>query len=219
MRLIVARPPPYSDGMSGGRRLTGRDWSVRYALGRPPWDLGGPHPELVARLAEDPLLGTDPNGGRRALVPGCGLGHDAEALAKAGWSVTAVDFATELEPLVRGRFGPLGCRFVAADALTFEDDEPYDFLFDHTFFCALHPEDRPGFGGLANRLLAVGGKLISIVFPAQKPLEAGGPPWGMTTVDVTGVLGSEFEEAVDQPVARCGHPSWGERWAEWERLK
>ena len=202
--------------MSRGRRLTGRDWSIRYALGRPAWDLGGPHPELVARLAEDPSLGVE--GGRgRALVPGSGLGHDAEALAKAGWAVTAVDFASELEPLVEGRFGPLGCRFVATDALTFEDDDPYDLLFDHTFFCAIHPEDRPAFGELAGRLVVSGGRVCSIVFPAEKPLESGGPPWGMTTAAMDAVLGPDFEPVFDQPVALCGHPSWGERWAVFTR--
>jgi SAM-dependent methyltransferase len=171
----------------------------------------------VARLAEDPLLGVE-TGGRRALVPGCGLGHDAEALALAGWAVTAVDYAAELEPLVRGRFGPLGCRFVAENALTFNDEEPYDLLFDHTFFCAIDPEDRPVFGELARRLLRSGGRVGSIVYPAGKDLASGGPPWGMSTVELAGALGSGFHQVEDQPVVLCGHPSWNERWALFARL-
>ncbi len=204
--------------MSGGKRLTGRDWSVRYAFGRPPWDLGGPHPELLARLTRDPSLGGETTG-RRALVPGCGLGHDAEALARAGWTVTAVDFAAELEPLVRGRFGPLGCRFVAEDALTFDDEEPYDLLFDHTFFCAIDPEDRPAFGELARRLLRPGARVGSIVFPAGKELASGGPPWGVSTTELAGALGPEFQQIEDQPVALCGHPSWSEHWATFVRVR
>ncbi|MDH3397734.1 MAG: TPMT family class I SAM-dependent methyltransferase, partial [Acidimicrobiia bacterium] len=62
--------------MTEGRKLTGRDWSIRYVMGRPSWDLGGPHPELVARLTEDPTLGGEARG-TRAFVPGCGLGHDS----------------------------------------------------------------------------------------------------------------------------------------------
>jgi SAM-dependent methyltransferase len=202
--------------MSKGKKLTGRDWSIRYALGRPTWDLGGPHPELVARLTDDPSLGV-PDDPRRALVPGCGLGHDAEALAKTGWRVTAVDFAYGLESEVRGRFGPLGCRFVADDALTFQDDELYDLLFDHTFFCALHPEDRPAFGDLARRLVKPGGRICSIVFPAEKQLEAGGPPWGMTAGDLSQTLGVEFVMIEGSPVSHCGHPSWGEYWVVFAR--
>ncbi len=212
----MSRRAPYAVWMRRGRRLTGRDWSIRYALGRPAWDLGGPHPEMVARLAEDGRLGLGP-GRRRALVPGCGLGHDAEALATAGWEVTAVDYASELEPLVRGRFGPLGCRFISEDVLTFEDDELYDLLFDHTFFCAVHPDDRTAFGDLARRLVRPGGRVVSIVFPAGKKLEAGGPPWGMLTDDLARALGAEFQMIEDLPVAHCGHPSWGERWAGFAR--
>lgn len=167
-------------------------------------------------MAEDSSLGGE-SGGRRALIPGCGLGHDAEALAQGGWAVTAVDYAAELEPLVRGRFGPLGCRFVAEDALTFDDDEPYDLLFDHTFFCAIHPEDRPAFGELARRVVRTGGRVCSIVFPAGKQLADGGPPWGFETADLATALGLQFEQIDDQPVSLCGHPSWDERWAVFVR--
>jgi SAM-dependent methyltransferase len=170
----------------------------------------------VARLTADPSLGSE-RSGRRALVPGCGLGHDAEALAKSGWAVTAVDFAAELEPLVSGRFGPLGCRFVAEDALAFADDEQYDLLFDHTFFCAIHPEDRPAFGELTRRLVRTGGIVCSIVFPAEKQLGSGGPPWGMAIADLEAALGPSFQLVEDQPVAFCGHPSWSERWAAFTR--
>jgi SAM-dependent methyltransferase len=216
-RLLAASEGFYAVAMNRNRRLTGRDWSVRYAFGSPPWDLGGPHPELVARLAEDPLLGLE-RSGRRALVPGSGLGHDAEALSRAGWAVTAVDIASELEPLVRGRFGPLGCRFVAEDALTFNDEEPYDLLFDHTFFCAIDPEDRPAFGELARRLLRPGGRVVSVVFPAGKDLASGGPPWGMSTAELAIALGPEFHQVEDQTVVLCGHPSWNERWALFARV-
>jgi SAM-dependent methyltransferase len=162
------------------------------------------------------MLGGE-TGSRRALVPGCGLGHDAEALAQAGWAVTAVDYAAGLEPLVSGRFGPLGCRFVAEDALTFEDDEQYDLLFDHTFFCAIHPEDRVAFGELARRLVRPGGRVCSIVFPAGKAIGEGGPPWGIATSDLAEVLAPEFREIEDRPVVLCGHPSWSERWAVFAR--
>jgi SAM-dependent methyltransferase len=145
------------------------------------------------------------------------LGHDAAALAQVGWEVTAVDYASELEPLVRGRFGLLGCRFISGDALTFEDDELYDLLFDHTFFCAVHPEDRTAFGDLARRLVRPGGRVFSIVFPAGKQLGAGGPPWGMLTEDLAAALGAEFQVIEDLPVAHCGHPSWGERWTGFVR--
>ena len=99
--------------------------------------------------------------------PGVALDMTPKRCPWQGGLVTAVDYASELEPLVRGRFGPLGCRFVAEDALTFNDEEPYDLLFDHTFFCAIDPEDRPAFGELARRLFRPGGRVGSIVLPGR----------------------------------------------------
>ncbi len=101
--------------------------------------------------------------------------------------------------------------------MTYEDDEPFDMLFDHTFFCALHPEDRPAFGDMARRLVGPGGLVCSIVFPAGKELDAGGPPWGMSAADLSEALGNEFEEVEVTPVAHCGHPSWSEYWAVFTR--
>lgn len=111
---------------------------------------------------------------------------------------------------------PLGIGLL--DALTFVDDRQYDLIFDHTFFCALHPEDRPAFGDLARRLIGRGGLVCSIVFPAGKHLDSGGPPWGMETAALTAALGPDFQVIEDRPVADCGHPSWDERWAAFTRV-
>jgi SAM-dependent methyltransferase len=62
-------------------------WQARYDTADTPWDLGEPAPALLEWLK------MNPGQGRRALVPGCGRGHDALALAQAGWGVVAVDFA------------------------------------------------------------------------------------------------------------------------------
>ncbi|MEZ4469768.1 MAG: methyltransferase domain-containing protein [bacterium] len=59
----------------------------RYQRGDTPWDLGGPSP-VVQRLARDLLTP-----GMRVLVPGCGRGHDVEALARAGLQVTGLDLS------------------------------------------------------------------------------------------------------------------------------
>ena len=70
------------------------DWAAHYAAANTPWDLGGPHPELSQRLSDGDLA--PPRDGARALVPGCGHGHDALALARRGWVVTAVDLVADL---------------------------------------------------------------------------------------------------------------------------
>ena len=64
-------------------------WEACYHAGEDQWDLGQPTP-LFERVAAE----LDP--GRICLI-GCGRGWDAITFAKAGFTVTAIDFA---EPAV-----------------------------------------------------------------------------------------------------------------------
>ncbi len=155
----------------------------------------------------------------RVYVPGCGRGHDALALARAGWIVTAVDLVAALRPLVGPRLEVLGGHFVAGDALEFLARPPFEAIWEHTFFCSLPLEERPRYGEMARRLLAVRGRLYALVFPVDRPLEEGGPPWRTTVADLQEALGPAFRLVLDRPVA---HPApgraWTERWAVFERL-
>ena len=196
--------------------VTVQGWADRYAVDNTPWDLGGPHPELAARLVDGRLA--PPHEGARAVVPGCGRGHDAVALARRGWNVTAVDpveaLGSELAPMLER----VGGRFVVGDALTFEDD-PFDLIWDHTFFCAIHPDVRPAWGERAAQLLVPGGHYAALMFPVGRPVEEGGPPFGMDGVAVMDALGARFrrleETDLERPVSRR---TWRERWLLAERL-
>ncbi len=183
------------------------DWNLFYAADNTPWDMGRAHPELVARLADDPTLGHGSIGD--AVVPGCGAGHDVLVLADEGWAVTAIDFAdiaVDLAP---------PSRFVNADILDW--DEPADLWFDHTLFCAISPDDRERWGEAANRVVRPGGTLVSLVYPACKTLDQG-PPWPMSTEDVAAALGPDFEVAVDEKARDAGRP-WESRWAVFRKAR
>ncbi|RMH00996.1 MAG: methyltransferase domain-containing protein [Planctomycetota bacterium] len=193
------------------------DWRRRYREGHTPWDLGRAHPELVRRLAAGELR--PPRPGARALVPGCGRGWDAAALAEAGWQVTAADVVEELREAVEALLGS-GGGFLARDVLepTFPE-QPFDLLFDHTFFCALQPRRRPDFGRLARRAVAPGGLLVSLVFPLDRPAAEGGPPFGMCPADLRAALGPEFVLETDEPVpGRFGGRAWDSRWCRFRRV-
>ncbi|MEO0652447.1 MAG: methyltransferase domain-containing protein [Planctomycetota bacterium] len=190
-------------------------WSARYATGETPWDQGGPHPELVRRVERGELSEV---AGGRAWVPGCGRGHDALFLAHASFEVTAVDFADGVDGELAPRLAALGSRFVRADALEY-GDVPFALVFEHTFFCALDPRDRPRWGAQMQRLVDPGGLLAALVFPADKPREQGGPPHGTTAQDLAAALGPGFRLAVDEPVERrIARRDWAERWAVFERV-
>jgi SAM-dependent methyltransferase len=78
-----------------------------------PWADGDPNPHLTGWAARERLDGT----GRRALVVGCGLGYDAEFLARLGYAVTGFDVApTAIERAVRENPGS-PVEYVTADLL------------------------------------------------------------------------------------------------------
>lgn len=190
------------------------DWRDRYREENTPWDLGGPHPELARRLERgDPRL--VPRGGGRAFVPGCGRGHDALALARAGWEVVAMDAVPELEEAWPAGVG--GLRFAVGDALAYED-EAFDLLFEHTFFCAIPRQSRSEYGAMARRLVAPGGALCALVFPIDRPADREGPPHAWNAGDLAAELGPGFalEEAASDVLA-VERREWREGWATFVR--
>lgn len=191
------------------------DWSERYRTFDTPWNLGRAHPELVRRLENGELAPRD--GFRKALVAGCGHGHDALALARAGFSVTAVDIVSDLRDHLEEKLAAMGGRFVIADALALEG-ETFDLVLDHTFFCAIDLSMRADWGAMIGRVLRPGGALASIVYPFSKPMEAGGPPWGVSRQAIEAALGGRFEVIADEEVVEQAHFTWPERWLVLRRV-
>ena len=63
------------------------DWDALYRKGETGWDKGEASPVLIQWLAKNRPTG-------RWLVPGCGRGHDARALAESGaGEVVGLDLA------------------------------------------------------------------------------------------------------------------------------
>lgn len=185
-------------------------WSERYAEGTTPWDLGRAHPELESWLAK----AGPPAGAGTALVPGCGTAFDAAAIARAGWRVTALDVVPGApDPANRQVIEEAGGEVRIADALAFEPPAPYQLIFEHTFFCAIEPGQREAWGQLMRRCLAPDGELAALVFPIDRPLDLGGPPFGYGPADLLAALGSGFTLVEDRPVERAVKDrSWEERW-------
>src|SRR3954452_9277956 len=79
-----------------------------------PWADQSPNPNIVAWLDRHA-----PRGGEatRAIVVGCGLGDDAEELARRGFDVTAFDIAPSAVQWCRRRFANSRVRYEVGDAL------------------------------------------------------------------------------------------------------
>ena len=155
----------------------------------------------------------------RAFLPGSGRGHDALALARAGFRVTAIEWIPEIAAASHAQLEPLGGRCLEGDALAF-DETGFDLVFEHTFFCAIPREHRPRWGQLIDRTLAPGGLLAALVFPADKPESEGGPPFGVTAADLAGVLPQGIVLLEDVPAERTiERRRWAERWASFRRAE
>lgn len=151
-------------------------WAELYRIGDTGWDHGEPSPGLLDFL-KDNRLKTG-----RALVPGCGRGHDARALAVAGFEVVGLDIVKaavrEAAQLARSE-GLNRIRFEQADFLYLPGRlrGPYDLIFEHTFFCAIDPAFRNRYAETAVNLLMPGGVLLGVFYHIQPE---SGPPFGCT---------------------------------------
>jgi len=189
------------------------DWRARYEEDVTPWDLGGAHPGLVTWLAGP---GAD-LARERVIVPGSGKGHDPVYFAEAGSAVDAVDIVDLCAAHCAERLAAHGGSFHVANFLGFDAARvaalggPWDLLYEHTIFCAIDPEQRVAFGAAAAACVRPGGHLLSFLFPGDKPLEEGGPPFRATPADLAAALGAAFELVDDAEVLEI--PA-GRRWLE-----
>lgn len=195
---------------------TAVDWGERYRIDHTPWDLGAAHPALIAAIESGELQ--PPHEGARAFVPGCGRAHDAFALARAGWRVTAADLVEDLRPVIEPELAPFGGDFISGDSLAIETEEPYDLFWEHTFFCAIHPDRRADYGTLARRILAPNARLVALIFPIGRPDDRGGPPWRVDNKLYESAIGDGFErESLGPLTPRVQGREWSEQLAVYRR--
>ena len=150
------------------------DWESRYQTGDMPWEKGEPSPGLVDFLAAHPQL---PRG--TVLVPGCGTGHDVRAFAAAGFDVTGYDLAPSAIQLSREKTAAAGLKaeFVRGDFLADAPSRLFDWIFEHTLFCAIDPARRDEYAAAVSRWLKPGGQYLAVNYLIP---DKDGPPFGTT---------------------------------------
>jgi SAM-dependent methyltransferase len=165
------------------------DWEARYRTGDTPWDKGAAAPPLKDFLARRAIAG-------RVLVPGCGAGHDVRAIAAQAdriAEVTGLDLSETALRFARG-FVPVGSELYEKGdlfALPMEWDARFDWVFEHTCFCAIPPTRRADYVAAISRVLKPGGQYLSIFF--LNPGVEQGPPHGATREEIAGLFDPDFE--------------------------
>jgi SAM-dependent methyltransferase len=163
-----------------------RYWESHWERPTQGWEIGRAAPPLERWFdAHSPR-------GRRALVVGCGRGHEARMLAARGADVVAVDFAptalAEARALAAAEKLPIDFRQRDLFALA-KDPDRYDLVVEHCCFCAIDPVRRPEYVDVVADVLADGGELVGLYWNHNKP---GGPPFTVDNTELQRLFAARF---------------------------
>jgi SAM-dependent methyltransferase len=162
------------------------DWQAQYEMGETPWDEGGVHPALVDFVAEAGEFKG------QVLVPGCGRGNDVRGISTERNQVIGLDIAPAAIAIAQ-EFPRVGREeYVVADLF-----DPgagmrgsFDWVIEHTCFCAINPRLRPAYVPAVAGALKPGGKLFAIFY--LDPAVERHPPYGVSVPELDGLFSPYF---------------------------
>lgn len=184
---LIQRPPDVPG-------LTPSDpgfWDAIFREGGGGWELGRPTPPLETWFLEHSPKDL------RALVVGCGRGHEARLLARLGARVTAIDFAPTAITDARAATDPaLAVDYQQRDLFTLTGPPEYDLVVEHTCFCAIDPARRDDYVDRVAAVLRPGGALVGLFYAHGRP---GGPPYTTSRDELVARFSRHFDVAHLEP--------------------
>lgn len=188
-------------------------WENRYQTHDMQWEKGAPSPGLVDFLAAHPDLKRGTVG-----VPGCGTGHDVRAFAAAGFAAFGFDLAPSAIALAgeKTKTAGLTAKFQLADFLRDEPPQKFDWLFEHTLFCAIQPRERDDYVRAVLRWLKPGGNYLAVNYFITEDND--GPPWPTTRAEQMERFSPHFDLLADWTPRSYPNREGRERMFHW-RLK
>ena len=162
-------------------------WEPLYQAGDMRWEKGAPSPGLVDFHETHHSLP-----GETVCVPGGGTGHDALVWAKAGFRTYGYDIAPSAIRLSIERARGAGARveFRQADFLRDEPPFPFDWLWEHTLFCAIQPDERELYVRAVLRWLKPGGNFLAVNYFIP---DKDGPPFGTNRDEIWKLFSPVFD--------------------------
>ena len=177
------------------------DWDELYRKGETQWDKGAPSPPLREYLQQRNLRG-------RALLPGCGRGHDVALAVTMGLDATGLDIAPTAVAEARELYPHLANRVVVGNLFDppREFRNAFDLVLEHTCMSALHPTMRADYRRGVDLTLRPGGLLIGVWFinPDLDPGEEG-PPYRFPVEELTKLFAKGYD-VVDDYVPETTYP-------------
>lgn len=179
------------------------DWNGCYERSETPWEKGVPTPVLAEVAARHAGVFQG-----RALVPGCGFGHDARWLAACGMQVAGADIAPRAIEMARVLDTHGAVDFRLADVFDLPGDMrgAFDLVWEHTCLCALSPDMRMRYALGVRSALKPGGMVAGVFFinPEMDPGEEG-PPFGIGVGELEQLWRDAGFEVLDSWVPQSGY--------------
>lgn len=165
------------------------DWDEIYRKGEVFWNKGAPSPPLKQYLERHAVQG-------RALVPGCGHGHEVLLAVEHGLDAIGLDISPTGVAEAQALYPKLAERFVAGSLFDPPDDMrgAFDVVIEHTCMSGLHPSLRADYRRGIDLTLKRGGLLIGVWF-INPDLDPGdeGPPYPFSVPDLTALFADDYE--------------------------
>jgi hypothetical protein len=186
-------------------------WENRYQSHDMPWEKGAPSPGLVDFLAQHPDLPRE-----SVCVPGCGTGHDVREWDRAGFAAYGYDIApSAISQATQATVAAgLTATFELADFLHDPPPRQFDWLFEHTLFCAIRPEERDDYVRAVLRWLKRGGTYLAVNYFDCGP---DGPPWPTSRDEQIARFSPEFDLLSDWTPRSYPNREGKERMFWWKR--
>jgi len=169
------------------------NWEEHYQKGEIFWDRGAASPPMKQYLERHTVSG-------RALVPGCGHGHEVALAAEHGLDATGLDIAPTAVVEARALYPKLAGRFVTGNLFNPPDTMrgAFDVVLEHTCMSALPPSLRGEYRRGIDLTLRHGGLLIGVWYinPDLKPGDEG-PPFPFSVPDLTSLFADGYEIVED----------------------
>ena len=170
--------------------LTPEAWDTRYQTKTDRWDLGCPAPPFM-HLLDSPHA---PKPGRIAVL-GCGSGQDAMLFAATGFEVVGFDFAPSAiyRAIAAAQSRELqNIQFLQRNIFELEPEfnNHFDYVLEHTCFCAIDPLLRSDYVQTVKQLLKPNGTLIGLFYTHNR---SGGPPFGVKPKEVLEYFKPDFK--------------------------
>jgi SAM-dependent methyltransferase len=165
-----------------------------------PWADLMPNPNVIQWLDQHQVAGA----GRKALKIGCGLGDDAEELARRGFSTTAFDISASAIAWCRRRYPGSPVAYVVEDLFRAPSEwqGTFDFVLESYTLQVLPPSLRRAAISHIAAFVASHGTLLVVSRGREPDDSQGDMPWPLTKEELTdflrlGLKEISFEDYVD----------------------